>query len=142
MDKHICKAKRVDTGEWVYGYYVCVPHKYGHEMAHLIIEEGCEYDGSGEFWYMDVYEVDPNTVCRCTGVLDKDGKMLFEHDIVCTKYGRICEVVWFESPNYVGWDLYPTENIDKPAPDNFDLWNSENLELISNKFDNTELMEE
>lgn len=82
MDKHICKAKRVDTGEWVYGYYVCVPNEYGHDMAHLIITEDCDYRGCGEFWWMDTHEVDPNTVCQCTGWCDSNKTPIFEKDIV------------------------------------------------------------
>lgn len=88
MDKHICKAKRKDNNEWVYGYYVCVPNEYGNDMAHLIIAEKCTYRGCGEFWYMDVYEVDPITVCHYTGmtefvVADKSvNASLFEGDIV------------------------------------------------------------
>lgn len=67
MDRHICRAKDINTGEWVYGYYICVPNKYGHDLAHLIIEQKCEYSGCGEFWWMDTHEVDPDTVCQCTG---------------------------------------------------------------------------
>lgn len=134
IDKHICKAKRVNTGEWVYGYYVCVPHKYGHEMAHLIIEEDCEYDGSGEFWWMDVHEVDSDTVCQCTEVPDKNGKMLFEHDIVKMRSynGGYHETeVYFKNGKFaVDGSHYGFKNIC-----------SNSVEFIRNKFDNTELME-
>ena len=82
LDKYICKAKDTNTGGWVYGYYVCVPNRYRHDMAHLIIAQECEYHGCGEFWYMDVHEVDPGTVCRYTGIEDKYGNPIFEHDIL------------------------------------------------------------
>lgn len=26
MDKHICKAKDINTGKWVYGYYISASH--------------------------------------------------------------------------------------------------------------------
>ena len=82
MDRHICRAKDINTGEWVYGYYICVPNKYGHDLAHLIIEQKCEYSGCGEFWWMDTHEVDPETVCRCTGWHDSNKTPIFEKDIV------------------------------------------------------------
>ena len=47
MDRHICRAKDINTGEWVYGYYVAVSH-FGHP-EHVIIEEDAQYDGCGEF---------------------------------------------------------------------------------------------
>ena len=61
MDKHICKAKSVFDGKWVYGYYVVVP--WEDEFAHLIIEQGAEYKGAGEFEWDKVHRVDPHTVC-------------------------------------------------------------------------------
>lgn len=82
IDKHICKAKDLNTGGWVYGYYVCVPNRYGHDMAHLIIAQECNYFGCGEFWYMDVHEVDPKTVCQCIGWYDSHKTPIFEKDIV------------------------------------------------------------
>lgn len=80
MDKYICKAKDIKTGEWVYGYYVAVSH-FGHP-EHVIIEEDAQYDGCGEFWHMDVHEVDPATVCQCTGLSDKNGTIIFENDCI------------------------------------------------------------
>ena len=64
------KAKRLDNGEWVEGYYV-------HNAAgqHMMVG-GC-YDKS----YI-MTEVDPSTVCRYTGLTDKHGTRIFEWDRV------------------------------------------------------------
>ena len=80
MDRHICRAKIIDNDEWVYGYYVPASH-FGHP-EHLIIEQDTQYDGSGEFWHMNVHEVDPKTVCQCTGWHDSHKTPIFEKDIV------------------------------------------------------------
>ena len=80
MNKHICRAKDINTGEWVYGYYVAASH-FGHS-EHVIIEENTQYDGCGEFWYMDVHEVYPDTVCQCTGWHDSNKTPIFEKDVV------------------------------------------------------------
>ena len=63
MDKHICKAKAISDGEWVYGYYVQAPWDRGNKVTHLIIETGTTYFGAGEFAWGGVRKVDPETVC-------------------------------------------------------------------------------
>lgn len=81
LDKHICRAKRIDNGEWVYGYYVSASH-FGHP-EHLIIGQDTQCDGSGEFWHINVHEVDPKTVCQCIGWHDSNKTPVFEKkDIV------------------------------------------------------------
>lgn len=86
MDKHICEAKRIDNGEWVYGYYAKVSHYLDESITHIIIPTDevlyphCELQ--------ELYIVDPDTVCRYTEmnefvVADKSiNQPLFEGDIV------------------------------------------------------------
>lgn len=120
MDKHICRAKRVQDGVWVYGYYVCVPNKYGHDLAHLIIEQECEYSSCGEFWWMDVHDVDPDTVCQCTGWCDSNKTLIFEKDIIefvgaNTYRDLIC---WCNEMNMM--NAVPLDGIEFNG---FDYWN-------------------
>lgn len=96
MDKHICKAKcksgtqwrQYNDGEWAYGYYVKAQDEYGEGITHSIIGLDCRYRGAAEYQYWNWYEVDPNTVCRYTGMnefvmADKSiNQPLFEGDIV------------------------------------------------------------
>lgn len=69
-DRYLFKAKRLDSGEWVTGNLVLsVYHKndvcvgqYGNEVG--------------------IHEVDSSTICQCTGVKDKNGKLIWENDII------------------------------------------------------------
>lgn len=131
MDQNICRAKRKNDGKWIYGYYVAAPYEYGHgEIAHLIITRGCEYRECGEFSWMDVYEIDPRTLCRCTGVKDNNGNMIFEHDIIGHSLyglGTKSEVVWRGSCFCAG---------------RYTLDTFHSKRVHGSIFDNTELMEE
>ena len=65
------KAKRLDNGEWIEG-----------DLVH-----STNYIGIGQISrvFPDtrvVHRVDPNTVCQFTGRVDKDGKELYENDII------------------------------------------------------------
>lgn len=114
-------------GEWVRGY--------------LYNDVGCYKVRQFETDYADYipYEVDPETVGQYTGIADKNGTKIFDGDIVKTKTGRLCKVYWFNSPNMCGWDLKPIE-CNNPAPSEYDLFLSQNLEVVGNIHDNPDLV--
>ena len=136
MDRHICRAKDINTGEWVYGYYVSVPMEYGHgKMVYAIFDPNkCEHICMGEYKDYGWYEVDPDTVCCCTEVPDKNGKMLFEHDIVKIRsYGggyHETEIYFKNGKFAVNGSNYYYKDIRPNS-----------VEFVRNKFDNPELLE-
>lgn len=82
-NRYICKAKRKDNGEWIEGYLV----KY-NERYYIYYEYADEMCQTGN--YLSRKEVIPETVGQCTGLKDKNGKWIFEGDIIRTKkYGRV-----------------------------------------------------
>lgn len=88
MDKNTHRGKRKDNGEWVYGYYVRL-----NGDKHFIYTGYAETDCGS--YYPDYYEVIPETIGQCTGEPDKNGKPIFEGDILAGAWGAKI-VVYFD----------------------------------------------
>ena len=132
MREILFKARRLDNGDWVEGYLVRHPStvQIGDDYSPWYIHvPPTDPDDSG-----GVFNVDPSTVCQYTGLTDKNGKKIFKGDIVKTKYGRLCVVCFKNLPGFSGFDLEPVECVQK-APDGYDLWERENLEVIGSIHD-------
>lgn len=72
MREILFKAKRMDNGEWVEGY----PVKYPSGKVEIFKECGEPPD------ILLQCEVDPETLCQCTGLKDTNGKRIWENDFV------------------------------------------------------------
>ena len=144
------RAKRKDNGEWVEGYY-CKTRIGNDEKPSDVIFVPFKVSRNEEWGWM---KVDPDTICRYTGFTDKNGKEIWENDIVrytfdypsetATENGlkeRISSVFWSEWRG--SWSVYADERKGKGM--NNDLFkyarNGNTVEIIGNIFDNPELLE-
>lgn len=137
MDRYLYKAKRLDwrkfpeKEQWIIGYYVLGFNEY-EQPVHLIFEPTSMFFSHGETdgWT----EIDSNTLCRCTGLKDKNGKLIWENDIVKINNSKINTLITFRDFEIIC--TIPREKYYKHRLE-YDM----EYEVIGNIFDNPELLE-
>lgn len=127
-DRYLFKAKRIDTGEWVQGYL------YGIWEKRYIL------------WGMtndvpNMIEVDPTTICQCTGLKDKNGKLIWENDIAKNEKGNFYKAFWQNNYYQFSWICVKADVL--PIGTKWNLWSikSFEIEVIGNIFDNPDFLE-
>lgn len=80
MREILFKAKRVSDGEWVEGYLGKFDNPDG--TTDLIIVPSNEVCANGISWYV----INENTICQYTGLTDKNGRKIWENDILRYSY--------------------------------------------------------
>lgn len=113
-------------GEWVYGFYVEEERQTinGFEKKHFIVNDGYDY-------------VKPETVGQFTGLHDKDGKEIYEGDILQLKYSDDSyhsSSVYYTQKGYWAVDVSINERIILGYIDRT------KLVVIGNIHDNPELL--
>lgn len=122
-ERYLFKAKRTDNGEWVQGYYYQI-----WEKGYILW--GMTNDAP------NMIEVDVSTLCQCTGLKDKNGKLIWENDIVWDSDERaFYEIIWNQED--MCWNV---EDADGHKSEFEECYGS-TIEVNSNRFDNPELLE-
>jgi uncharacterized phage protein (TIGR01671 family) len=96
------RGKRIDTGEWAYGYYVIADEKHYIFTGKTGLSQASP---AHCLMYRDFerYEVIRETVGQFTGLNDRDGRRIFEGDIVKDQFGNIGAVIY--SHHFLDWRI-------------------------------------
>ena len=125
-DRYLYRAKRTDNGEFIEGLLTIMWGQF-----HII-------DPDDE---NTAYPIDQSTICQCTGLKDKNGKLIWENDIMVAHLddrfpedATYTRVVWNNNGFYTkesgSDDILPLDEFDQKY-----------FEVCGSIFDNPELLE-
>ena len=135
MREILFKAKRKDNGEWVEGYYRADPDLDTHYICgwnYYASENGLEREPFEE-------EINPDTICQYTGLTDKNGKKIWENDIVEERYRGVITMRY-----HVLWDFKEASwMLETKSSARYGIYalNQRKFEVVGNIFDNSDLLE-
>ena len=127
MEREILfKAKRLDNGKWVVGDLL-----HTGDVDAVLISD-C---------YSQLYRCDSDTICQYTGLTDKNGKKIWENDILKANLDEshpeditYIKILWNECRFCVN-ENYSTDI------DALEKWDAEHFQVCGNIFDNADLLE-
>ena len=143
MREILFRGQIFGSREWVYGHY-----RVGRKLHIIYNDENSDH----------CYAVRPESVGQFTGLTDKNGKKIFEGDLLngfeypfyrseSNEHNYFAEVVWFDENCAFGLVTHKhltskVRGISAGNADYIEDFNSEEWEVIGNIHDNPELLKE
>ena len=127
-DRYLYRAKRTDNGEWVEGNLVWSDDAVDDYKAIIIPTTDSNMftrgGARGDLGFENWCRVDPSTICQCTGLKDKNGKLIWENDILVGYIDDIypenptyTRVIWYKNGFYTkekgSYDILPLDEFDE-----------------------------
>ena len=132
--RYLYRGKRIDNREWVEGFLFMV-----NDIPYILPHHKTGQPIHTDNLLKTVVEVLEDTICQCTGLKDKNGKLIWENDIANCMDAECCGYIsWNESEAGFYFDVlledgrFEEEHI-------YDYQDC--MEVIGNNFDNPELLE-
>lgn len=133
MREILFRGKRMDNGEWVTG----TPFIFADRCKMIqAVAVHPDFVDEGNVYYSEGFPVDPETVGQFTGLTDKNGKRIFEGDVVEIShdaYPGVKGEVFFKNGSFMLKNVSDVLTLYGFLP-----W----CEVIGNRFDDPELLEE
>lgn len=136
QERYLFRAKRKDSGEWVFGG-LSYCEKTGAYFITNMGKDHISYIGFHQ-------EVDPDTICQCTGLKDKIGNLIWENDIVAywDSYSTESGLAEADCVGKVVWDAETIsfQVTNRLSAESYEVLGDE-CSVIGNTFDNPDLLE-
>lgn len=127
MREILFRGKLLFTSEWVYGSYFPDTDTLDKGTGYILIYELNDPDY--------VYEkVNLDTVGQYTGMKDKNGKKVYEADILTDKFGRMGVVEWRDGGFVVNFGDTDIFDLSDCFGDSYQMW------VVGNIHDNADLI--
>ncbi|WP_418929214.1 YopX family protein [Clostridium fessum] len=149
--RYLYRGKRIDNREWVEGFLFMV-----NDVPYILPHHKTGQPIHADNLLKTVVEVLEDTICQCTGLKDKNGKLIWENDIVSFEDTGEEGYEYKEGFDFVNkakvefaegrWSLTDFVSDNSGVMDEMydhaefmEFW--QYCEVIGNKFDNPELLE-
>lgn len=144
-NRYLYRAKRLDNREWVQGALIYDDR----DKLYRIITE-IDYSTGTCLTTDNAPRVDKSTICQCTGLKDKNGKLIWENDIIKTfdagEEWCLSKIIFADTSLGCGWKTTDIKSLSKYNNNlfkevSFGSFDSKSVEIVGNIFDNKELLE-
>ena len=139
QDRYLFRAKRLDNGQWVQGF-IC-KKKYKSNKFYI----SCFHDKDDNEQF---FAIDPDTICQCTGLKDKNGNLIWDNDVVkaTVRQNSLCQSSTYSDFYQVAYHkkncyFYLKKKNNNLLFDGNWSYYLKTIEVIGNIFDNPELLE-